>query len=83
LIAKERHSALYLALSLFPLFVIFGYDFYRGFVGDEVLGFHPSLVVFGTLIFCLPFLAIGQMLMFPSWLKLFSYVFIQILFASL
>jgi hypothetical protein len=83
LIAKERHSVLYLALSLLPLFVILGYDFYQGFVGDEVLGFHPALVLFGTLIFCLPFLAIGKMLIFPSWIKLISYVLIQILFASL
>lgn len=83
LIAKERHAALYLALSLFPVFVIFGYDFYRGFVGAEGLGFHPALVVFGTLLFALSFLAMGQMLMLPSWLKLTSYVCIQILFVSL
>ena len=83
LIAKERHSALYLALSLFPIFVIFGYDLYQGLVGAESLGFHPALVVIGTLLFALPFLAMGQMLMLPSWLKLTSYVCIQILFASL
>ncbi|WP_076407546.1 hypothetical protein [Shewanella sp. UCD-KL12] len=83
LIAKERHSAVYLALALFPIFVIFGYDFYRGFVGAEALGFHPGLVVLGSLLFALPLLAIGQMLILPSWLKLTSYVCIQILFASL
>ena len=83
LIAKERHSALYLALSLFPIFVIFGYDFYQEGVGAETLGFHPAFVVFSTLLFALPFLAIGQMLILPSWLKLTLYVCIQILFASL
>ena len=83
LLAKERHSAFYLALSLFPIFVIFGYDFYQGFVGAEALGFHPALVVFGTLLLALPFLAIGQMLILPSWLKMTLYVCIQILFTSL
>ncbi|MFT6977662.1 MAG: hypothetical protein ACJAZA_001381 [Shewanella psychromarinicola] len=83
LIAKERHSALYLALSLFPIVTIFGYDFYQGFFGKEALGFHPAFLVFGTLLFALPFLAIGQMLILPSWLKLTSYVCIQILFTSL
>lgn len=83
LIAKERQSVLYVVLSLFPIFVVFGYDFFQETVGAEVLGFHPALVVFSTLLFALPFLAIGQMLIFPPWLKLILYVFIQILFTTL
>ena len=83
LLAKERNSAFFLALSLLPMFIILGYDFYQGFVGDEVLGFHPALVVFGTLIFGLPIMAVGQMLIAPYWLKLLSYAVFQTLFTSL
>lgn len=83
LIAKERHSVFHATLSLIPIFIILGYDLYQWFIGGDSLGHHSVFVILGTLIFGLPILAVGQMLIAPYWLKLLSYVVIQFLFTSL
>ncbi|MCL1041048.1 MULTISPECIES: hypothetical protein [Shewanella] len=83
LVAKERHSVFLVALSLIPIFVIFSYDLYQWFIGGDSLGHHAASITLGTLIFALPIMIMGQMLIAPNWLKLLLYVALQLLFTSL